>query len=86
MSYNHEKKTVGTPDAIYYNYPHGIRKHIKYVQKKKKKEKEKLHISTLTDELIFTLCQLQLPISQNRPVQLVPFFVGVHHILNSLLF
>ena len=27
------------------------------------------------------LYQLQLPISQNRPVQLVPCFVGVHHIL-----
>ena len=25
------------------------------------------------------LCQLQLPIPQNRPVQLVPCFVGVHH-------
>ena len=22
MSYNHRKKYVGTPDAIYYNYPH----------------------------------------------------------------
>ena len=26
------------------------------------------------------LCQLQLPLSQNRPVRLVPHFVGVHHI------
>ena len=25
------------------------------------------------------LCQLQLSISQNRPVLLVPHFVGVHH-------
>ena len=36
--------------------------------------------SKSTDESFSPLCQLQMSISQNRPVQLVPCFVGVHHI------
>ena len=41
-------------------------------------------ISKSTDELFFTLCQLQLSISQNRLVQLVPCFVEVHHICDMI--
>ena len=41
----------------------------------------KTKISKWTDGLFFPLCKLQLSISQNRPVQLVPSFVEVHHII-----
>ena len=57
----------------------GDRRHIT-VRKKKKKKKKKKKISKSTDESFFTLCEIQFPISQNRSVQLVPCFVGVHHI------
>ena len=51
------------------------RKHIKVCKKKKKKKPSKL-----TDESFSLLCQLQLFISQNRHVQLVPCFIWMHHI------
>ena len=34
----------------------------------------------LTDGLFITLCHLQLSMSLNMPVQLVPCFVGLQHI------
>ena len=49
----------------------GERKHIKV---HKKKNRQMSYFSPL--------CQLQLPISQNRHVRLVPWFVEVHHIHN----
>ena len=49
---------------------------LRYVRKKKKKKE----ISNKPMTHIPLLCQLQLSISQNRPVQLVPCFVGVHHV------
>ena len=47
-------------------------KHIKVCKKTK--------FSKSTDELFFTLCQLQLRLYQNRPMRLALCFVGVHHI------
>ena len=39
-------------------------------------------ISKLTDELFFTPMPTSIAIPQNRPVRLVPCFVGMHHIFN----
>ena len=49
--------------------------HIKVHKKRERKKKS----SKLTDELFFTLCQLQLSISQKESVWFVPCFVGVCH-------
>ena len=42
---------------------------LRYIENKESQHRQMNHISAL--------CQLQLPISQNRPVRL---FVGVHHV------
>ena len=47
------------------------RKHIKACKKQKCQNQQMSHFSPLY--------QLQLPVSRNRPVRLVPCFVGVHH-------
>ena len=55
----------------------GDRNHIK-VCKKKTKQNKNLKIDRWV--IFHPICQLQMPISQNRPVWLVPCFVGVNHI------
>ena len=56
------------------------RKHIKLLKKKKKRKKrKKKNLIIIRWVILHPHYQLQLSISQNRPVQLVPYFVGVHH-------
>ena len=50
----------------------GDKNMLRYVKTQKSQNRQVCNFSTL--------CQLQLSISQNRPVRLVPCFVGVHHI------
>ena len=56
------------------NYMDVIEDILKYIQKTKTKSQNRQR------SYFSPLCQLQLSIYQNRPVQLVPCFVGMHHI------
>ena len=50
---------------------------LQYVKEPPKSQNKHMSNSAL-------LYQLELPIPQNRPVGLVPWFVGVHHILYTV--
>ena len=54
------------------------------MKKKKKKKKGRKKSTNQQMSNFSSLYQLQSSISQNRPVQLVPYFVGVDHICSLI--
>ena len=89
---NFEKSAFEVPysysfvfDRLQKNTEFFVRKCLKISQKLQEGDRRLMKIcrklsEKLTDESFSPLCQLQLPISQNKPVRLVPCFVGAHHI------